>query len=158
MKLGRFWFLQASWAWISLFPVTVYHGLKKPMSLGPWSYVSLGLFFVGFVIESVADYQKLEHKLSEQKGFMRDGVWKYSRHPNYFGEILIWWSLWGATLPTTLSHPWAIISPIFVTFLLLKVSGIPLAEQNSKMKYGDDSAYKHYVNSTNIVVPWFPRT
>jgi steroid 5-alpha reductase family enzyme len=84
---------------------------------------------------------------------MDRGLWAYSRHPNYFGESLIWWGLFLITL----SNPWnawTIISPITITFLLLKVSGVTLLEKTIKERRPE---YVDYMKRTPAFFPWFPR-
>ena len=68
------------------------------------------------------------------------GLWRFSRHPNYFGEMMVWWSLWALALPCALV--WTITSPLFVTFLLTRVSGVPLLEEKYDAIYANDKAYQ----------------
>ena len=79
---------------------------------------------------------------------MRSGLWKYSRHPNYFGEILIWWGLF---LISAAFGRWyiAVISPLTITWLLIRVSGVPMLEE----KYKNNPAYQEYIQTTNALVP-----
>jgi steroid 5-alpha reductase family enzyme len=83
---------------------------------------------------------------------MKTGVWRYTRHPNYFGEVVVWWGIWVVAL----SAPYgalAIISPITITVLLLGVSGIPMLER----KYADNAEYQQYKAETSAFFPWPPR-
>ena len=98
-------------------------------------YVSV--WFVGFAFESIGDYQLMLFVKQKQSksDIMQTGLWKYTRHPNYFGEVLVWWGIFIIVLP--LQHGiWAIISPITINYLLLYVSGIPMLEA----KYKDNLA------------------
>lgn len=107
-----------------------------------WTYIGVTLWCIGFFFEVVGDYQ-LDNFLRnrENKGkLMRTGLWKYSRHPNYFGEVLMWWGVWGITLAVPYGV-FAIISPLVITFLILKVSGIPMLEKNME-KHPDFTDYK----------------
>jgi len=83
---------------------------------------------------------------------MKEGIWKYSRHPNYFGETLIWWGVYIITL--SVQGGWKFIySPLLITLLLLFVSGVPLLEK----RYADDEEYQEYAEKTNKFFPWFPK-
>ena len=110
------------------------------------------------MIETIADHQKFVFKNKNPKKFIKSGLWKYSRYPNYFGEMLLWWGLFimitpylgGISLLT-------IIGPIFITFILLFVSGIPMLEKSYNQKYGKDKEYQEYKRSTSKLIPWFPK-
>jgi steroid 5-alpha reductase family enzyme len=117
------------------------------------TYLGLIIWLKGFLLQAIADHQMAtfrKHKLPGQ--IMNKGLWKYSRHPNYFGEILIWWGLWLVILPV--NNGWlGIISPITITYLLAFVSGVPLLEQ----KYQGNAAYADYQQRTSVLIPWFPK-
>ena len=110
--------------------------------------VLIGLFIAifGLSYETIADYTLYQFK-KKQKGLCNIGVWKYSRHPNYFGEMIFWWGLYLAHYPT-LVH-WQIISPIFLTSTILKVSGPPLIE-----KHYDREKNPNYFNKNSIIPDW----
>ena len=115
--------------------------------------VGLFVWLMGFFFESVGDYQLLTFKKARaNKGkIMTSGVWKYTRHPNYFGEVTIWWGIFMMAL----SAPYgvtALISPIVITFLLLHVSGVPMLEK----KYHDNPEFMEYARKTSRFIPWFP--
>jgi steroid 5-alpha reductase family enzyme len=87
---------------------------------------------------------------------MTTGLWKYTRHPNYFGEAVIWWGLFIIVLSIPADSVWkyiAIISPITITYLLRFVSGVPMLEKRMKEKEGWDE----YAKATNAFIPWFPK-
>jgi steroid 5-alpha reductase family enzyme len=84
---------------------------------------------------------------------MRRGLWAWSRHPNYFGEMLVWWGLYLVAL-TSPRNAWTIISPLTMTFLLLKVSGVSLMEKDIA---DTRPGYPEYVRTTNAFWPWFPK-
>jgi steroid 5-alpha reductase family enzyme len=115
-------------------------------------YLGLALWVFGFSLEVVADYQKRVFKQNpENKGkFINVGLWARSRHPNYFGEILLWF---GAALTASVAlSGWqyiTLISPFFVLFLLTKVSGIPMLEAKAEKRWGQDADYIAYKQSTN---------
>lgn len=109
---------------------------------------------VGFVFEVVGDYQLLQFlKNPENNGkILTTGLWRYTRHPNYFGEATMWWGIFLIAL--SVPHGWtAIMSPATITFLLLYVSGVPLAE--SPLWSNPD--FKKYAKKTSVFLPWFPK-
>ncbi|ADQ14265.1 DUF1295 domain-containing protein [Halanaerobium hydrogeniformans] len=119
-------------------------------------FIGLAVWGIGFFFEATADKQLQDFKkktAAEKDGHvMKEGVWKYSRHPNYFGETLIWWGVYIITL--SVSGGWKFIySPILITLLLLFVSGVPLLEK----RYADDEEYQEYAEKTNKFFPWFPK-
>jgi steroid 5-alpha reductase family enzyme len=116
--------------------------------------IGVVLWIVGFFFQAVGDYQlKIFSKQRKSRDeIIQTGLWKYSRHPNYFGEILMWWSIFFIVLPFDNSM-WFIISPITITYLLLYVSGVPLLEA----KYKGNTAFDSYKQRTNAVFPWFPK-
>ncbi len=108
---------------------------------------------IGFFFEAVGDYQLsvfVRHK-SNKGDIMQTGLWRYTRHPNYFGEVLLWWGLFLVVLPVQ-QGIWGIVSPITITFLLLYVSGIPMLEA----KYADNPQFQAYKQRTNAFFPWRP--
>lgn len=108
------------------------------------------LWLIGFVFEAVGDYQLAVFvKNKKNKGdIMQTGLWRYTRHPNYFGEVMLWWGIFLIVLP--LEHGiWAIISPLTITFLLLYVSGIPMLEK----KYADNPQFQEYKKRTSAFFP-----
>lgn len=121
-----------------------------------WWFIAAGtcIWIFGFLFESVSDWQ-LDHFITNpaNKGkLMRYGLWKYSRHPNYFGEVTMWWGLWIMIIPTPFSLL-ALISPVTITLLILFVSGIPLLEAMFK----DHPEFAEYKRTTNVFVPWWPK-
>ena len=131
------------------------HDLK--WSLG--EILGIFLWFTGFVIESIADQQKLRFRNDPKNKnmFIQTGLWQFSRHPNYFGESLLWWGIF-IMLVSTLKNLvfFGMLGPIFITFLLLKVSGIPLLEKVADKKYGKNIEFQEYKRKTNLFFPWLP--
>jgi len=109
------------------------------------------LFIIGFGFEYIADYQMQQfRKLPKNKGHLiKSGLWRLSRHPNYFGEALLWWGLWIISIPGT---PWyySIISPLVITLMLRFVSGVPMLEK----KYTHHPEWEDYKNRTPVFIPW----
>ena len=118
-------------------------------------YLGAIVWIIGFIFEAVSDRQLrnfIKNKKGKGKKIMDEGLWKYSRHPNYFGEITMWWGIFILSIST---HFWVltIVSPILITFLLVKVSGIPLLEE----RYEKDEDYLKYKKKTSILFPLPPK-
>ena len=160
LRFARFWLLQAISVAVIMLPVSYLLGRDTAPGVGLWALAGATIWAVGLVIESVADAQKSAFKaLDENRGrFISSGLWRYSRHPNYFGEMLVWWGLFVYAVPFLDGAAFAVvIGPLFITLLLLFVSGIPLLERSADEKYGDDPAYREYKRATSILVPLPPR-
>lgn len=130
-------------------PIVINNSYKSDM----WStYNSMGLviWIIGYFFESMADAQlrNFKAKPANKGRIMTQGLWKYSRHPNYFGEVTMWWGIFVYTLGTPL-FALKIISPVVITLLILKVSGIPMAEEH----YEGDPKYERYKKMTSVFFP-----
>ncbi len=158
LKFARFWILQAIAVVLIMLPVAASVASPAPArNFGFFEGLGLVLWIAGFAIEVAADAQKSAFKKTGSPDFISSGLWKYSRHPNYFGEALLWWALFVFTIPgLTGSIIPAIIGPIFITVLLLFVSGVPLLEKSADAKYGSDPAYQEYKRRTSIFIPLPP--
>ena len=166
MKTKFTWFLM-TWTigglWVL---VTMAAGLAALTSnttaeLGLVSYLGIALWLFGFVVEVTADNQKTEFRKNpdNRNRFITTGVWSWSQHANYFGEITLWFGLALVALPVLSGWQLAtLISPVFVYFLLTKVSGIPLLDRLAKQKWGTDSAYLSYTQATSKLLLWPPKT
>jgi steroid 5-alpha reductase family enzyme len=144
--------LQAVLAWIASAPLLATARSDQP--LGALDAVGTALIIVGLALETVADGQLATFKRDPRnRGRVLDrGLWRYSRHPNYFGECCLWWGF--ACLAFAAGAWWAVVSPLLMTWLLLRVSGVALLEQS----IGDRRpAYADYVRRTSAFVPWPPR-
>ena len=148
-----FWVMQILWVFLTCLPVIYFNSLDSPDELNTLATIGVSMFLIGLIIEAWSDYSKFNHKLNGEK-WCTAGLWKYSRHPNYFGNILLWFGIfvfcYGYGVPL-----WTIIGPLWTTFLLLFVSGIPLLEASADKKYGDDLEYLQYKSNTSILIPWF---
>lgn len=161
-KFLIFWLLQGFWCFLT--PLPAYLLLAKnsrdTAPLGVTDYAAWLGWAVGFVCETVADYQKSAFKETGNTGFMQSGIWRYSQHPNYFGEMLLWMSLC-VTCNNGIDSPVAklasLASPSFVSYLLLCVSGVPLLQKAALKKYGKDAAFLAYRARTSLLVPMLPR-
>ncbi len=144
--------LQAVLAWIVAAPVSA-----AATSDAPWSTLDalgVSLVVLGLLFEAVADAQLARFKAAPRhRGqVMRTGLWRYSRHPNYFGECLLWWGFWLMALAA--GAAWTVISPLLMTWLLLKVSGVTLLEKDIVARRPD---YEDYMRRTSAFIPWRPR-
>jgi steroid 5-alpha reductase family enzyme len=150
-----FWLLQG----VTVFAVSV--GFTRVALINTnfelLSLTGIFLSLVGLTIETVADIQKFHFKQNpNNKGKWTNlGLWKYARHPNYFGEMLVWWGLfiYGAFYLDLLGIAISAVSPIFITFMLLFVSGIPLLRKRWEKKWGNDPKFKQYVKETRLLLP-----
>ncbi len=161
------WGLQFSYKLFFLyqFQALLVFVLALPLVLVVWShksewnslgFIGVAIFICGFMIESIADMQlKYFKKQFQGRGHVCDvGLWKYSRHPNYFGEILIWMGI--ATVVSFVPWGWlAWSSPALIAYFLLAVTGIPLTESQNLLSKGE--AYRQYQSKTSKLIPWFPR-
>lgn len=113
---------------------------------------------IGWLFETVGDWQLVRFKRNPaNKGkVMRRGLWRFTRHPNYFGDCLVWWGHWMLCVALVgFDHAgWTVISPLLMTFLLVKVSGVALLEKSLRERSPE---YVDYITRTNAFVPWFPK-
>ena len=154
ISLFKVFLLQAIFLWVISLPLQIGQLAALPDHLTGLDYLGLSVWLLGFFFESVSDFQLARFKAdSTNKGkVMRQGLWAYSRHPNYFGESLVWWGLFLIAL-TTPNGWWTVISPIVITTVLLKMTGIPLMEKSIA---DQRPGYVEYIKSTNAFIPWFP--
>jgi steroid 5-alpha reductase family enzyme len=160
LRFARFWLLQAITVAVVMLPVSYLLDRAHPHGFGAWAVAGAVLWLVGLLVEAIADAQKAAFRSKdENRGrFITSGLWRYSRHPNYFGEMLVWWGLFLYAVPFLDGAAFAVVAgPVFITLLLLFVSGIPLVERSADEKYGDDPAYRDYKRRTSILVPLPPR-
>lgn len=138
---------QAVIAWIIALPLYYVFQTQQPLSL--LDALGVTLWLTGMLFETLADYQLLKFKQDpNNKGkILTRGLWAYSRHPNYFGESLIWWGFFCFALASGATI--AIISPLLMTFLLLKFSGVSLLEKTMQTRPG----YEDYMRNTNAFIP-----
>jgi steroid 5-alpha reductase family enzyme len=144
---------QAVLLWLVSMAVQLGQVSPTPARLTGLDLLGILVWAAGFTCEAVADWQLARFKAdSANRGkVMNQGLWAYSRHPNYFGESLIWWGLFLIALATAYGW-WAIISPMVITFLLLKVSGVTLVEKDIMERRPE---YREYLETTSAFIPWF---
>ena len=119
----------------------------------PFAFFGIFIWLIGFIFQSVGDWQLQKFCRSKKHGeIMQSGLWKYTRHPNYFGEIAMWWGIFFMVI-SSLDSWYIIIGPITITYLLVYVSGVPLMEK----KYHGNPIYEFYKKRTPMLIPWFPK-
>ncbi len=154
MSLFKVFMLQAIFLWLISVSPQIGQLAKTPESFTWRDGLGTVVWAVGFTFESVGDWQLARFKSDpSSKGRVMDrGLWAYTRHPNYFGEFLVWWGIFLITLSTP-DGWWTIISPMIITAVLLKMTGIPLTEKALVEKR---PGYSDYIKRTSAFVPWPP--
>jgi steroid 5-alpha reductase family enzyme len=150
------WTLQGLWVTFSLAAALVVITSENRVDFDIFAAVGIILWLFGFAIEVIADNQKRLFKADPNNNdkFISNGLWSWSRHPNYFGEIVLWIGIAVVALPVLSGWTFAtLISPVFVTILLTKISGIPMLEKRADEKWGGQSDYEKYKKNTSILVP-----
>lgn len=159
----------ARWWWQSYFKVFLLQGalmwiISSPLAaamLGgagaeprPLALLGMVVWGIGFATEAVADAQLRRFKADPDNAgkLLTSGLWRTSRHPNYFGEALLWWGFY--LFAAAYGGAWTVFSPLLMTFLLLRVSGVRLLERSLR---SSKPGYERYIQSTSAFIPWFPR-
>lgn len=162
VRFLQVWVIQG--AWVSLTAAAAWIAISTDAAARPplgWlSIVGIVVWAIGMVIEVVADAQKSAFRKDPRNRdeFIRTGLWSRSRHPNYFGEIVIWVGVFITAAPVLSGWQWvALLSPLFVILLLTRVSGIPLLEARAEKKWGDRGDYIAYRDSTPVLIPRLTR-
>jgi len=162
-SFGRFlqtWTIQGLWVSFSLAAALVVVTSQERVPLDGFLVVGVLVWLFGFSIEVAADSQKSQFKADpENEGkFIQSGLWAWSRHPNYFGEIVLWVGVMIIALPVLQGWQWiSLISPIFVTVLLTRISGVPLLEKRADEKWGGQDDYETYKSNTPVLIPSPPK-
>lgn len=157
----HFWFTAVYWvfglyavlAWVVSF--SLFGAIQSATALNGIDYIGATLVILGILIETVADYQLAHFKSRQenpQSNLLQSGLWRYCRHPNYFGECCVWWGFY--LIAYAGGAWWAIVSPILMTILITKVSGISRVEQHMR---DNKPAYARYQETTNALLPKFKR-
>jgi steroid 5-alpha reductase family enzyme len=155
------WTLQGTWVFITaccaLAAITSLHSV--PIDVPFW--IGLSLWVFGFVIEVTADQQKSAFRAKPENAdrFIRSGLWAWSRHPNYFGEIVLWLGIAMIAYPVLVGWQLVtLISPLFVVVLLTFISGVRMLENRADKTWGDDPEYQAYKRNTPVLMLWPPRS
>jgi protein-S-isoprenylcysteine O-methyltransferase Ste14 len=194
LAMAGFFIFQIIWVWTVSLPVTLLNSPAASVpeqggvnpAFGAGDIIGIVMWSIGFIFETVADFHKFAWRFSKpaKSQFMHYGLWKFSRAPNYFGEILLWWGIFVIVNSVAVSDIangnvkqalWAsILSPIFTMFLLLGLSGLPLTQKPTGKKFflmsnGSDAdqraiadpdvktawpRYKEYVEETSVLIPF----
>ncbi len=149
------WTIQGLWVVVTAAAAVAAISSSSSKPLGTIDYLALIIWGAGLLIETIADYQKRQFRRRHgESAFIDSGLWRYSRHPNYFGEILLWSGI--ALLAAPVLAGWqliSLVSPLFVFFLLTRLSGIPLLEAKAQSKWGENENYMAYLRETSRLVP-----
>lgn len=154
------WTIQGLWVSITASAAWIALSSGNVVQVSWITWVGMIVWALGFGLEVVADLQKDRFKkdVANVGKFVQTGLWSVVRHPNYLGEILLWIGVFIVAAPVLLGWQWvAILSPVFVTFLLTKVSGIPLLEAKARRKWGEDPNYQAYLDRTPALLPFSRR-
>ncbi len=154
------WVTQGLWVTVTLSAVLAAVTAADRPTFSAVMIVGLMVWLLGFAVEVAADTQKSRFRAdpANASDFIRTGLWAWSRHPNYFGEIVCWLGLALASVPALRGWQYAtLLSPVFVLVLLTRVSGIPLLERRADARWGGQPDYQEYRASTSVLVPLPPR-
>lgn len=155
------WTLQGLWVLLTIAcALAIMTSLeRKPLE---WLGILGILVWVGgFTIEVVADQQKsaFRRNPANEGRFITSGLWAWSRHPNYFGEIMLWTGIALMAVPVLSGWRWVVlISPVFVALLLTRISGIPMLEARAEERWGEDEEFQRYTSATSVLIPLPPRS
>ena len=161
ISFGFFWLVQAISVFIILLPTTYTLFISKTLDLNYISTIGAIVAIIGILIEGIADQQKFDFKNNEKNEgkWIQTGLWKYSRHPNYLGEILMWIGVsifciaYLNTEYPILNLIVYLISPAYILFLLTSFSGIPTLEKKYDLRYKEDKEYQEYKKNTGVLIP-----
>ena len=165
MKKDFWWFLmtwtiQGLWVFLTLAMALAAITSESKMAIDIFAVIGTLIWIFGFSIEVIADQQKTNFKddPANKDNFITVGLWSWSRHPNYFGEMVLWIGIAVIAFPVLIGWQLvALISPIFVVFLLTRISGITMLESRGYKKWKDDPAYIDYLERTSVLVPFPPK-
>jgi steroid 5-alpha reductase family enzyme len=149
------WTIQGLWVSLTIAAALASITTMTRRDLGIFALVGFLVWFIGFGIEVIADRQKSEFRADPKNSgkFINTGLWSWSRHPNYFGEIVLWIGVAIIAIPVLSGWQWlTLISPIFVAILLTRISGIPMLEARADEKWGGQTEYEYYKARTSVLI------
>ena len=152
------WTLSAAWVFIQSLAALVALTSLQQEPFGIVGFIGLGLWIFGFIFQVVADHQKTQFKANpaNEGNFITEGLWSISRHPNYFGEIVLWTGIAVMALPVMSGLQYvSLVSPVFGFLLIYFVSGVRLLENKADKKWGNNSEYQEYKRNTPVFLPKF---
>jgi len=156
LRFLNVWTLQGLWVSLTLAAALTVITSTTRKELDFFALLGLLIWAFGFGIEATADAQKDRFRKdpANRGKFIRNGLWSLSRHPNYFGEIVLWIGVAIMALPILQGWQWvALISPVFVTLLLTRISGVPMLEKKADQKWGGQEDYEKYKKETPVLIP-----
>jgi len=159
-KFLNTWTLQGLWVTFSLAAALVVITSETRVGLDVFALAGTLIWLTGFGFEVIADRQKSLFKADPANDgkFISSGLWAWSRHPNYFGEIVLWIGIAVIALPVLKGWGWVtLISPVFITILLTRISGVPMLEKRADEKWGGQSDYDAYKANTSVLIPLPPK-
>ena len=150
----RVWTLQGLWVFLTSVAAVTAITSRKIIEPDLFLFIGSFLWVFGFLFESIADYQKRKFRSENKNKFIQSGLWSISRHPNYFGEIVLWLGIALIALPTLVGSQYvSLISPVFVYLLLTRVSGVHILEKHADDTWGKKKDYKAYKEKTPVLFP-----
>ncbi|MEO6652459.1 MAG: DUF1295 domain-containing protein [Ilumatobacteraceae bacterium] len=150
------WTLQALWVLLTVACALAIITGSERRSIDAFVVVGAIVWVIGIAVEVIADQQKSAFKQdpANEGRFITTGLWSWSRHPNYFGEIMLWTGIAIVALPVLSGWRWVTLaSPVFVVVLLTRISGIPMLERRAHKRWGDDADFQRYTERTSILIP-----
>jgi len=160
LRFAMTWTLQGLWVFLTASCALAAITSVERTPFGTWGLAGALVWAAGFAIETVADRQKRAFRRdpANRDRFIRSGLWAWSRHPNYFGEIVLWCGIALIAVPALSGGQLVtLISPVFVYVLLTRISGIPLLESRARKRWGDDPAWRDYQERTPVLLPRPPK-
>lgn len=154
------WTIQGLWVTLTASAALAVLTSSVRVGIDVFLIAGLTLWAVGFAIEVIADAQKSRFRKdpANKDSFITTGLWSWSQHPNYFGEIVLWAGITVMAFPVLQGGAWiTLISPVFVALLLTRVSGIPLLDRSAKERWGEDPNYQAYIARTSKLLPLPPK-
>jgi len=157
IRFLKFWIGQGIVVWLVMISSILYFNQTAEMNYLTW--LGLVLWFIALVVETIADWQKYVfiNNPGNKNQWIESGLWKYSRHPNYFGEILHWIAIYIFVISGmgVMDSLIALVSPIFIIIVIVFATGLPMLEKGADKKWGDNHSYLEYKKRTSILIPWF---